>query len=301
MNVIPMIGKVPIDDWKQWQENEQTLEDIIDMNWNGNITGVACICGVNHSMCIDLDKVTTNKILDKILDNLNLPRDYEWIVKTKTGYHIWVIVQNIEVVFNFIGRKFAYKKFFPKERGLLEHTELRIEKCYTVLPPSKHPRGGRYNFIFKEPENYPTEVVADNIVCMLGDLFNSVNRDKIISKNLNWEPDVKYLPSAIKWLKNNRLGYDIWRDCCFALCSLGEEGREYFRELSRNKFYAEDSAEIINKQFDACLQRYNSNGIKLNTLFYYAKEFGFKYGSKKDSMSKIMFTYPLSLIHCEDS
>jgi len=117
MNVIPMIGKVPIDDWKQWQEKEQSLEDIMDMNWNGNITGVACICGVNHLMCIDLDKVTSNRILEKILDNLNLPIDYEWIVKTKTGYHIWIIVQNIDVVFNFIGRKFAYKKFFPKERG----------------------------------------------------------------------------------------------------------------------------------------------------------------------------------------
>jgi len=62
MNVIPMIGKVTIDDWKQWQEKEETFDDIMNMNWDGKITGIAGICGVNDLVCIDLDKVTSDKI-----------------------------------------------------------------------------------------------------------------------------------------------------------------------------------------------------------------------------------------------
>lgn len=299
-NVIPMIGKKPIGDWKQWQGTLMTIDEILELDWNEKITGIAGICGTNSLFCIDLDKVKAIKILEKILDYLKLPKDYEWVVKTKTGYHIWIRVKSQNELFGFLGRTFSYKKFYPKEQGSLEHAELRVLKCYTVLPPSKHPNGGRYEFLHREPDGLPIEVEIEHITYFLSELFNIVNREKIIGKNLRWEPDLKYLPSAIKWLKQYRLGYDIWRDCGFALCGLGEGGRGYFRELSKNKYYPEDNDEIIDKQFDECLQRYDCERMKLNTLFYYAKEFGYRYGNKKDGLSKIMFTYPLSLLRCGD-
>ena len=300
MNVIPLIGKKPKDEWKIYQNDKMTVDEIMKMVWDGTITGLAAICGINDLICIDLDWVKSDKILTKILDYLNLPADYKWIVKTKTGYHIWIKMRDKNKVFGFIGKGFAYKKFYPKEKNLIKHIELRIMNCYAVLPPSEHPKGGVYEFLNGEPENEPDGIESDNIIYMLKELFSIVNNEKIAHKNKNWKPDIKYLSAAIEHLKEYRLGYDIWRDCCFALCSLGEDGKEYFRELSNNTFYPNDSTAVIDNQFNECLKRYDKDKIKLNTLFYYAIELGYKYGRKRDLLTKVMLTFPLSLLQCEN-
>ena len=51
--------------------------------------------------------------------------------------------------------------------------------CYTVLPPSEHPKGGDYEFINGEPENEPDGIQSDNIIYMLKELFNIVDNEKI--------------------------------------------------------------------------------------------------------------------------
>ena len=300
MNVIPLIGKKPKNEWTAYQNSKMSADEIMKMDWGRAISGLAAICGINDLVCIDLDWVKCEKILTKILDCLNLPSDYKWIVKTKTGYHIWIKMSDKNKVFGFIGKVFAYKKFYPKEKDLVKHIELRLMNCYVVLPPSEHPKGGRYEFLNGEPEDEPNDIESENIIYMLKELFNIVDKEKIVCKNKNWNPDIKYLDAAMKHLKKHRLGYEIWRDCCFALSSLGEEGREYFRELSNNMFYPNDTTAVIDHQFNECLKRYDKNKIKLNTLFYYAIELGYKYGRKKDLLSKVMFTFPLSLLQCED-
>jgi len=300
MNVIPLIGKKPKDEWKNYQNYNMAVDDIIKMVWGGSITGLAAICGINNLVCIDLDWVKSDKILTQILDYSDLPADYKWVVKTKSGYHIWIKMRDKNKVFALIGKSFAYKKFYPKEKDLIKHIELRVMNCYVVLPPSVHPKGGTYEFVNGEPENEPDCIEPDNIIFMLKELFNIVDKEKIAHKNKNWKPDIKYLAAAIGHLKEFRLGYDIWRDCCFALCSLGEDGRQYFRKLSDNKFYPNDTTAIIDHQFNECLKRYNKNQIKLRTLFYYAIDLGYKYGKKRDLLTKVMLTYPLSLMQCEN-
>ncbi len=299
-NVIPLVGKKPIREWTQWQDTLQTLDDVLGMDWGNNITGLAAICGLNDLLCLDLDNVKTEKTLEKILEYLKLSKEYKWIIKTKSGYHIWIIVKDVDRIFKYFGKGFAYKKFYPKETETLKHLELRVRKCYAALPPSKHPDGVKYYFLNGKPDESPTESTGNAIIYMLGELFHQVDRQKILDKKDRWKPDLRFLDSAIKYLKNCRLDYDVWRDCCFALTSLGEKGRNYFRELSKNKFYPEDNDVTIDRQFDECLIRYDSRQIKLNTFFYYAKAYGFKYGNKRDTLSKVMFTYPLSILQCKD-
>lgn len=300
INVLPLIGKKPIGEWTHWQNTIQSIDDILAMDWGKNTTGLGAICGINDLLCLDLDKVKKEKILEKILEYLKLSKDYKWIVKTSTGYHIWIIVKDVDRIFKYFGKGFAYKKFYPKETETLKHLELRVKKCYAALPPSKHPNGDYYYFLNGKPDELPTESTGSAIIYMLGELFHQVDRQKILNKKDRWQPDLRFLDSAIKYLKNHRLDYDVWRDCCFALSSLGEKGRNYFRELSTNKFYPEDNNVTIDRQFDECLKRYDSRQIKLNTFFYYAKAYGFKYGNKRDTLSKVMLTYPLCILQCKD-
>ena len=279
-----------------------TIDDIQLFDWTKNITGIAAICGINQLACIDLDKVKNKNILSTILQFLKLPPDYQWVVKTHSGYHIWFKLNDKWKLFDYIGQSFAYKKFFPKDYSALKHIELRVKNCYTLLPDSIHKDGGKYKFVNTEPSALPAYVEPENIQHLLSKLFSLTNRREVkkISAAGNWKPDIKYLPAAIKFLKEFRLDYDTWRDCCFALCSLGEEGRKYFVELSLNKFYPGDTKQFIDKQFSQCLQRYNDDKMKLNTLFHYAKSLGFVYGKNIDSLSKVMLTFPLCLMQCSD-
>ena len=79
---------------------------------------------------------------------------------------------------------------------------------------------------------------------------NKINLKKIGSEEL------KFVPSAIEYLKDKLEGYEDWMNCGFALASLGEAGREYFIELSDNPNY-NDSLEDINNKFDNFVETQN--------------------------------------------
>ena len=98
---------------------------------------------------------------------------------------------------------------------------------------------------------------------------NKINLNKIGSEEL------KFVPSAIEYLKERLEGYEDWMNCGFALASLGEAGREYFIELSDNPNY-NDSLKDINSKFDNFVDTRTGN-ITLATLFDIAKKYGFEY------------------------
>ena len=300
MNVIPVRGKIAVEEWVQYQNREMTFDEFSILDWTKNITGVAAVCGIDNLVCIDLDKVKDVKILYKILDKLNLPKDYKWVVKTSSGYHLWIKIKDRWKIFEFFGKGFGYKNLYAKEEGKLDHCEIRIENCYALLPGSFHPKGGKYEFVNEKPEDKPENIDEDLFLEMIRAIFTITSRLKIKrrSKTTNWKPDIKYLPSAIKYIKQFRLDYLTWVDCCFALCSLGEDGRKYFRDLSDNNFYPDDP--LIDPQFDKCLKIYNEEKIKLATIFYHAKELGFRYGAKADGLSRVMLTFPLVLMQSSD-
>lgn len=89
------------------------------------------------------------------------------------------------------------------------------------------------------------------------------------------EEGLKYLPSAIAFLKNVKLDYDEWIKCGLALTQLGETGERYFVDLSINEFYEDSIEDIIEK----CYHLFNTSEgqISLATLFGIAKDHGYKY------------------------
>jgi hypothetical protein len=97
------------------------------------------------------------------------------------------------------------------------------------------------------------------------------------------EEELKYLPSAIKFLKSVKLDYNEWVRCGLALTHLAEEGKKYFVDFSINDFY-EDSFEVISEKYDNLLD--SSQGeISLASLFQIAIEHGYEYPELKDETS----------------
>ena len=107
------------------------------------------------------------------------------------------------------------------------------------------------------------------------------------------DEDLKFLPSAIEFLKVKIDNYGDWIDCGFALASLGEKGRSYFLELSNNSNY-DDSLEEIDSKFDNLLTT-GSGDITVPTLFKIAKDYGYEYPEVKevDSSERLDFATEL--------
>jgi hypothetical protein len=102
-----------------------------------------------------------------------------------------------------------------------------------------------------------------------------VKRENKINLNKIGSEEVKFVPSAIEYLKEKLEGYEDWMNCGFALASLGEAGREYFIELSDNPKY-NDSIDDINNKFDNFVET-RTGDITLATLFKIAKNYGYEY------------------------
>ncbi len=119
-------------------------------------------------------------------------------------------------------------------------------------------------YVNPEPEPIDTSWITPPVQRM-----NKINLNKIGSEEL------KFVPSAIEYLKEKLEGYEDWMNCGFALASLGEAGREYFIELSDNPNYS-DSLEEINRKFDNLIET-RTGSITLATLFQIAKNYGYEY------------------------
>ncbi len=89
------------------------------------------------------------------------------------------------------------------------------------------------------------------------------------------DDEIRKVEEAVSFLKNKIDSYDDWYKSGLALAGLGEVGRKYFLELSRNEKYSDTDAEIDAK-FDNLLQT-RTGEVTLGTLFAIAKEKGFKF------------------------
>jgi hypothetical protein len=306
-NVIPLSGKKPRIGWDIWKQEKQTLEVIKKMNWNHSTSGVGGIAGINKLRFIDIDGIQNWEILDVILPKLKLGLEYLWISKSgsEKGAHIIFLADDDERLFEFLGGKKGVYKFKLKLDGLCDHIELRWSESQTVLPPSKHPSGGKYQFIYDEPNEKPSFIETETIVEFSKEFFVlEKKRAKVIAQNLSNDKagkkkeetvssyDSKEIEAAIDVLAENlnKDCYDIWMEIGFALASIGEDGRKYFLRLSlANKEYT-DTEEELNKKFDSFLKDYDGRS-SLGTLFFHAKKYGYETKNEAKEKKADFFKY----------
>lgn len=158
----PAIGfKNPTHDTSNLKYAKQNIHDLQLFDWL-NATGLGAICGVNGIRCIDIDYCASDKIIIIILSILNLPPNYEWVVKSGSGkgYHIWVKIKHLPSALEVEREVFP---FHSKDecRQLFGRLELRWSG-HTMLPPSKHNCGDNYQFLnLDSPRLPPVEINSE--------------------------------------------------------------------------------------------------------------------------------------------
>ncbi|MBU2493193.1 MAG: PriCT-2 domain-containing protein [Bacteroidetes bacterium] len=302
MNVLPLKGKRPMIEWDRWQNDIQTEEDIEQMEWS-NSTGLGGIQGINDLRCLDFDAVEDYEIVELILQDLELPEKYCWVVHSGSGegFHIYLRCSSPMThpvrqlpdtplksgVFEKIGGEKAVYKFKLKNDGYCKHIELRWMNCQTALPPSMHESGGIYNFYFDDPKEPPAYVDLDKVICCLKKYCiiealtpTSAKGGHALQRERKTEKiyyDKARLESALDFLSENLPdgSYEEWYKIGFALVPLDSEGEKYFVDMSLKNPNYKDSEVELKKKFDSLVKDYDGR-VTIGTIYHIAEMYGWK-------------------------
>lgn len=228
--------KKPDPEYSLYYDKRQELNELDGLSWS-NATGLGLILGFNDFMCIDLDRCTSIKFVKCLLEILELPDNYEWVVKTGSGsgYHIIVqspfkpnLVESSEIGIDHWGdyKEFENDRIYPDVefinslydsnykissfRSYIPYLE-KIEflwKEHCLLPPSYHKSGLQYCFVFKElPESMPKFVSPTRIYNLFHKvvLNNKSGVEKLIS-SIDQQETKSYLDPSERFeiaLKDN--------------------------------------------------------------------------------------------------
>ncbi len=193
----PNILKSPSIDCKDLVARRQT-ENEFDLNKWDKATGLGVVLGNNDLMAIDIDCCIDFDLVPFICQQLGIPQDYKWIMKSGThcGFHVILSLSQIKsYTYNFA--KEDVDSYYPKPISyfrdeLLEHVEKELYKEYDqfilqnlfgvkstfktlfnriefiwrgflILPPSFHESGLIYEFINGIPNEPPLEINLEKL------------------------------------------------------------------------------------------------------------------------------------------
>lgn len=149
----PNILKTPNHEWTGLTNSRQEFNDIEKLDWD-KACGIGAIMGTKNILnpkeylyLIDFDGCDNYDFIISFLKILNLPENYEWVIRTGSGcgYHIYIFS---DLDYSLVTK---FKNF---EKGCAYQSEyynsLKIELLWetnAVLPPSLHMSTLRYEFI----------------------------------------------------------------------------------------------------------------------------------------------------------
>lgn len=131
-SIIPVRGKNAAIEWKQFQERLMSEAELIASFRLGGITGMAVVLGeVSGDLyCRDFDSFA---LYQKWAENHPVLSRKLPTVRTQRGIHVY----------------FRHRHRLNTQK--VQAGELRGNGAYTVLPPSKHPEGPRYEWVHPLP------------------------------------------------------------------------------------------------------------------------------------------------------
>lgn len=191
--------KEPSDpNWKDFFDEEQDIDYIQKQEWD-DASGIGAVIGYKGLRALDFDILDVlninhsnlekfDKFVTKVLGLLQLPLDYQWVVRSGSGDGCHIIFRTKEISdleCDSVG--FVPSQKSVKEFGKFERMELRW-KDHLVLPPSKSigyynesllyfPDYQWYQFYHGNFPNYiPMEVEIDNLNNLLNYFSSIVSR-----------------------------------------------------------------------------------------------------------------------------
>lgn len=192
-------SKAPSIEWKKFQQIPLSAQDVSRFAWQQNI---AIVNGPNGLRTIDLDQCQNIDLLFHILTTLGLNPDYTWVTCTPGkggGFHIHfqchealTLTKNGVIVGLPLAENVSFKQM-----------ELRWNSCYTLLPPSVHPDGTEYVWVFDEPTTPPATID----VRLVERLFYSLVTPQ--KENLKVTENVTPIETT-KEAKKKALRHDTW-------------------------------------------------------------------------------------------
>ena len=230
--------KAPTDPkWEEYITKRQSINYLHSQTWD-KATGIGMILGYNGYRAIDIDnffygyrrgwfsdeEVRTNfsDFIQTCLCLLRLPNDYQWVIKSGSGWGCHIILKTKDIqYFDISSLPYApncknidvdthNNSFY--ESALFERMELRW-RDHLVLPPSIHQSGGKYDFYHKKLPSYsPLEVSIENVNNLINyycgdETFDSYNYK---NKKLYLAKLKKAYAECHSWTR--RLGYEITED-----------------------------------------------------------------------------------------
>lgn len=136
--------KAPNHEWVELQKNRQTKSEINNYDWH-KATGLGIILGYNNIRALDIDCCLDFSLVDIFLKELELPDDYEWVIKSgsEKGFHILFYCDDYEQAHDGYGRvSYMSKKDFNFRKIDL------MWDGHLVLPPTIHKENNNYTYMF---------------------------------------------------------------------------------------------------------------------------------------------------------
>ena len=152
--------KEPSHRYNQLQFRRQDYNTMLSYDWE-QASGVGAVMGFKQIRSIDIDGCNKIDFIHTFLQNIGLPKDYEWLIKTGSGNGFQIIVFAHDHPYE--APKGKVVSLTPKRqyKSKFEHLEL-IWSNHVVLPPSKHASGKKYEFVSGRMPVYPPQKVNKN-------------------------------------------------------------------------------------------------------------------------------------------
>lgn len=253
MNIAPIYGhednpssfKKPGVDISKWHKERQSVEDIMSFNWV-DATGIGLITGFNGIRAIDIDGVKDDfltdffkyRFLGKLLEDLGLPVDYEWLVLSGSGNGCHIIFRNDDIP-EMILENYSFQPGSFSE-GYLVHRYCAFERLeiswnyFLVLPPScsaLKPNKESYGFWNWGvlPQKGPSYISNESLANML---FKWCAYDQSYSYTYNNNDFVLFCRECLLGAGYGNPPQDISYNDCRGLLMQCDEGKNF---LSVNK------------------------------------------------------------------